>query len=136
MIFETIEENNTARNNNILVKYNNSVQHEIKPKKHVSAHKSVLSQYHDLGLERQPYHSNLLWTWLFKQPFVFGPSPKLMRQYEPIGSHRLAKNGSNLSAVLFDFSGYDEGRQILERLLGWIRQLPNEPYQDFDFDMT
>jgi predicted ATPase len=71
-----------------------------------------------------------------KPPIVFEPNPKRMRQYEQIGSPILAKNGANFSAVLFDLHGEQEGHKILERLRGWIKQLPNEPYQDFDFDIT
>ncbi|HIE02029.1 MAG TPA: hypothetical protein EYP59_17385 [Thiotrichaceae bacterium] len=81
--------------------------------------------------------SEILGQYNLKPPFVFEPNPKLMRQYEPIGSHLLAKNGSNLSAMLFYLQEYAEnGSQTLARLLDWIKQLPNEPYQAFDFDIT
>jgi hypothetical protein len=74
----------------------------------------------------------------FDSPFIFDPNPKLMRQYEQIGSNTFAKNGANLSAVLYEMSctPTKEYGDSLERLLNWIKQLPNEPYQKFDFDVT
>jgi predicted ATPase len=65
---------------------------------------------------------------------VFDPNPKLMRNYEHIGNTHLSPNCSNLSAVLYALSqGDKESQQSLQRLLKWIAQLPNEPYQRFDF---
>jgi predicted ATPase len=65
---------------------------------------------------------------------VFDPNPKLMRNYEHIANTPLSPNCSNLSAVLYALSqGDKESQQSLQRLLEWIAQLPNEPYQRFDF---
>jgi len=65
---------------------------------------------------------------------IFDPNPKLMRNYEHIGNTHLSPNCSNLSAVLYALSqGNKESQQSLQRLLEWIAQLPNEPYQCFDF---
>lgn len=65
---------------------------------------------------------------------IFDPNPKLMRNYEHIGNTHLSPNCSNLSAVLYALSqGDKESQQSLQRLLEWIAQLPNEPYQRFDF---
>ena len=69
--------------------------------------------------------------------FVFDPNPKLMRGYERIGNSVLSKNGANLSAVLYALSVGDESQQAsLARLLSRIRQLPDEPYEEFDFTET
>ena len=69
--------------------------------------------------------------------FVFDPDPKLMHSYERVGDTILKKNGSNLSAVLYGLSTGDEDQQAtLQRLLKKIRQLPDEPYQKFDFTLT
>lgn len=59
-----------------------------------------------------------------------------MRDYERIGKGNkvLTKNGSNLSAVLYELSqGEKEDKEKLNRILNWIQQIPNEPYQDFEF---
>jgi len=57
-----------------------------------------------------------------------------MREYERIGNRILAKNGANLSAVLYGLSiDTDEEKQSLQRLLNWIQQLPDEPYRNFEF---
>jgi hypothetical protein len=68
-------------------------------------------------------------------PFVFEPNPKQMRQYERVGPRVLAKDGANLSAVLYALAhGNPPNTQMIERLLNWIKQLSDNPYQAFDFD--
>jgi len=127
LIFETTEDNTNA--SEILVKSGGAI-------KCVSAHKSVISQYHNFGTQQDDEFVKTITEKILTPPVVFEPNPKLMRQYELIGSTILAKNGANLSAILFDLDGYPENHKILERLRGWIKLLPNEPYQDFDFDIT
>jgi predicted ATPase len=86
-------------------------------------------------------------------PAVFDPIPKLMRNYERDTEGRLARNGFNISPVLYqlhrtrdrpmrelptiDFTsqetaGDDSATPILQR----IAQLPDEPFQGFDFITT
>jgi predicted ATPase len=69
--------------------------------------------------------------------FVFDPQPKLMRAYERIGNRVLSRDGANISAVLYSLhQGSVEDRQMLGRILGRIQQLPEEPFQTFDFVVT
>jgi predicted ATPase len=57
--------------------------------------------------------------------------PVVRRQYERVGNRVLAKDGANLSAVL-----YGADQQISDRLLARIKPLSDKPYQEFDFDLT
>ena len=60
-----------------------------------------------------------------------------MHGYERIGNGILSRDGANLSAVLYALSIGDEAeRESLARLLSQIRQLPDEPYEDFNFTTT
>lgn len=68
---------------------------------------------------------------------AFDPQPKLMRTYERVGNHTLMSNGSNLSAVLYALNGDAiEQRSARDRILNCIRQLPEEPFAQFDFEVT
>lgn len=72
-----------------------------------------------------------------RSSFVFDPHPNLMRAYERIGNNILSRGGANLSAVLFAMDqGNTEEKETLNRLLGWIKQLPEEPYRAFRFFTT
>jgi predicted ATPase len=69
--------------------------------------------------------------------FVFDPQPKLMRAYERLGNRVLTRDGANLSAVLYAlYNGSEEERSSLARILQRIRQLPEEPFEAFDFVVT
>ncbi len=131
-LFETVANDHNAKSGQILVKYND--KEGIENTKTVSSHQSFLSQYNHLADIKKPWKDELQ---AFDSPFIFDPIPKLMRQYEQIGSNTFSKNGANLSAVLYDMSCMPKKYgDSLKRLLNWIKQLPNEPYQDFDFDVT
>jgi predicted ATPase len=72
-----------------------------------------------------------------RAPFVFEPQPRLMRAYERIGNRVLARDGANLSAVLYALhKGSEEEQAALARVLQRIRQLPEEPFEEFDFVVT
>jgi predicted ATPase len=135
MIFETILENHDSKKDKILVKYQDFTLQSKKPQEYVSAQKSVLSQCHHF-FDKKQFSPIGLQTKILNSPFIFDPIPKMMRQYEQISSYRLAKNGANLSSVLFNLNASQKDREILDRMLNWIKQLPNEPYQAFDFDVT
>jgi predicted ATPase len=75
--------------------------------------------------------------WELRAPFVFDPQPRLMRAYERIGNRLLARDGANLSAVLHSLNtGSEEEQAALTRILQRIRQLPEEPFEEFDFVVT
>ncbi|MFY9260907.1 MAG: ATP-binding protein [Gallionella sp.] len=69
--------------------------------------------------------------------FVFDPTPRLMREYQRMGQSVLQKNGANLSSVLYALKQANPEKQAtLARILDLIRQLPDEPFTDFDFVET
>jgi hypothetical protein len=82
-------------------------------------------------------------------PNVFDPIPRLMRGYERRTETLLARNGYNISPVLFNLAIerhtikrqaagppkviMANHRDALKRILARIAQLPDEPFSDFDF---
>lgn len=72
--------------------------------------------------------------------FIFDLHPHLMRQYQRIGMSQLNKDGSNLSAVLYGIKIKDEtieeSQRLLPKLLDKLKQLPEEPFIDFEFITT
>lgn len=139
LIFESVAEESNVHT--LRVRYNNFARGGQKPQTSASPMQSLLSQYKDFVVSNKKRTACLGLTKnianYLRASFVFDPNPKLMREYERIGNQVLTKNGSNLSAVLHGLSqGNEEQRAGLQRLLHWIQQLPNEPYQDFDFVTT
>ncbi len=141
MIFQTIGQHQSIASGDIKVEYNNFAPGGRKPKVSVSANRSVLSQYKEFALKNKKYSDcanlvNAIMSYLHSS-FVFDPSPKLMCIYERIGNHILSRDGANLSAVLYALDqGDEEQKQTLSRLLDWIKQLPEEPYEAFKFFTT
>jgi len=113
----------------------------------LTADRSVLARY-ELLLEAlvEPSNSGKLASYLnlanaiqeyLRSSFVFDPQPKLMRAYERVGNRVLARDGANISAVLYALrNGSEEEQQTLARILARLQQLPEEPFQDFDFVVT
>ena len=137
MIFEVIK--TKSNQHSLRVRYNNFATGGKKPQTSVSPMQTLLSQYQSFATRNQKrwdYYGTIINATAnnLHASFIFDPQPKLMRNYERIGNRILTKNGSNLSAVLYALSqGNEEERHSLHRLLNWIKQLPNEPYEDFDF---
>ncbi len=103
-----------------------------KPALPSSTTKSFLSQYHPKNVAGNQIINRIINN--FQNLWVLEPNPKLIRHYEHIGNTIISQNGSNLSAVLYALSqGNQESQESLQRLLEWIAQLPNEPYQRFEF---
>lgn len=126
----------------LTVQYDNFARGGRKPRVQVASERSVLSQYLEFAASKNRKYIESLWPVqavmsYLQASFVFDPDPKLMHSYERVGDTILKRNGSNLSAVLYGLSmGDDDQRAILQRLLEKIRQLPDEPYQNFDFTLT
>ena len=142
IIFQTLPRKKSSTSSDITVKYNNFARGP-NPEISVAGNRSVLSQYVDFAKiqNKDKYNEynvlNQAIMQYLKSSFIFDPQPKLMRNYERTGNTILARDGSNLSAVLYSLSeGPDEDKQKLERLLTWIRQLPDEPYRKIDFATT
>lgn len=142
MIFETIGTGQSVASGDIKVRYNNFARGGKKPVASISANQSVLSQYAKFAVKNKNKYEECVqlvegMMHYLRRSFVFDPRPSLMRTYEQIGNSILSKNGFNLSAVLHALKeGPPEGQETLARLLGWLKQLPEEPYQGFDFVTT
>lgn len=111
------------------------------PVESLTADRSVLSRY-EVFASKWPSLAPVLEVIqrlrrYLRASFVFDPQPKTMRAYERIGNRVLARDGANLSAVLYALqTGTDADRQALARILERIKQLPEEPFQEFDFVVT
>ena len=130
----------TAEGSLLTVRYGDPVD-PLARNESLSADRSVLSRYEMLA-NKWP---ELAATGRIGQgtraylagSFVFDPQPKLMRAYERIGNRVLARDGANLSAVLYALhKGSEAERASLARILQRIRQLPEEPFEAFDFVVT
>ncbi|KPA14783.1 protein containing RecF/RecN/SMC protein [Candidatus Magnetomorum sp. HK-1] len=65
---------------------------------------------------------------------IFDILPRKLRYYNPKGEKVLNPNGSNLSSVIYDL---DQNQpEILNNILKLIRQLPEEPFEQFEFIET
>jgi ABC-type branched-subunit amino acid transport system ATPase component len=141
-IFKTVDFPENQVSGDIRVEYNNFASGGRKPIANVSRNRSLLSQYFDFGRKGNRKFKECMGVVngtlnYLQSSFVFDPNPKLMRTYERIGNKILTKDGANLSAVLYGLAiGNDEEKESLSRLLGWIKRLPDEPYNRFDFVNT
>jgi predicted ATPase len=111
------------------------------PPELMSAERSVLSRYEFLTNKSPRLTPTLKFVAQMRQhlraSFIFDPQPRLMRAYERIGNRVLSRDGANLSAVLYALhKGSAEEQASLARILQRIRQLPEEPFEAFDFVVT
>ncbi len=141
VIFKTIPESRETTSGDLTVSYDNFARGGRKPRTAVSSQLSVLSQYREFASKNRNFKESVRLVQgvmgHLQASFVFDPNPKLMRGYERIGNNTLTKDGANLSAVLYALSIGDESQKAsLGRLLSRIRQLPDEPYEAFDFTIT
>ena len=141
MIFRTLAKNTKGISSDIIVEYNNFATGGHKPRASVSEEVSVISQYKEFARGSKRYTDCMkvvsgIMKWL-ESSFVFDPNPKLMRSYERIGYNTLLRSGENLSAILYGLSkGTDEEKASLGRIIGWIKQLPEEPFGQLEFVVT
>ena len=140
LIFETISAGWRSTSADVRVQYNNFAR-GTNPIVSVSSSRSILSQYKEFAKNNKKTEDcfsivDAIQQYL-RSSFVFDPDPKKMRHYERIHNHILARNGVNLSPVLYNLSiGNVDDKTTLDRLLNWIRQLPEERYNDFFFVKT
>ncbi len=141
LIFTTLPRTPGKVSSDIQVKYNNFAPGGRKPRTSASGEVSVISQYDDFAKSNKRYPDCVkmvsgIKNWL-QSSFAFDPNPKMMRNYERIGKNTLLRNGANLSAVLYGLHvGDEKQRESLERIIDWIRQLPEEPFGELDFVTT
>lgn len=127
------------------VTYDNFARGGTKPTTHLAADRSVLSRYGVFAPSPDPKKPrtrdahNLVRAveQHLNAAFVFDPHPRSMRDYARIGQSRLAKDGGNLSSVLHALKiGDDDARNKLSRIKARISNLPEEPFEDFEFFTT
>lgn len=134
------------------ITYDNFSRGRNKPSLKLSTDRSVLSRYtptittqlYDKKVKDSSIREAIEITDSMKvylaSAFVFDLHPRLMRQYERIGASQLNKDGSNLSAVLYGIKIKDvtieESQRLLPKLLAKLKQLPEEPFIDFEFITT
>ncbi len=156
-VFEVLPGNQAAASADNQVRYDNYARGVNKPVASVAADRSALSQYARFASGNQKLQRTLeiVDTILsaLKSPAVFDPIPKLMRNYERDSETRLARNGFNISPVLSRLRRRAVSRRfnpktekwelhqvdrsvIAARILKRIAQLPDEPFQSFDFVAT
>lgn len=129
------------------VRYNNHDKGRNKPTVGATPNQSVISQYSRLATGDKRLSETLETINAFiasmAPPAVFDPLPRLMREYERTSDSPLARNGSNISAVIEWLHRKEQSRRGKKNGLGSakcildrIGQLPDEPFFDFDFVET
>jgi predicted ATPase len=135
----------SARDGLLSVQYDNFARGGTKPQKKLYGDRSVISRYEELteGNESGDKTRKLKAVQMvaairryLQSSFVFDPSPKLMRDYTRVGQNVLLKDGSNISAVLYSMIRPDGEASALDNVLSVIRQIPEEPFLEFDFVTT
>lgn len=139
-IFATVEGSEKLTSGVLKVRYDNFSRGGNKPIKTLPADRAILSQYGTFASSDKLKQAVLDVTSTrsyLRRSFVFDPIPKLMRDYDRIGNRVLARHAANLSPVLYALhKGSDDDKAALSRILGWIKQLPEEPFEAFDFVTT
>lgn len=138
------------------VRYDNNDRGPNKPVESIAADRSALSQYPRFAHRNKELPEALALIDLLlrklEAPSVIDPIPKLMRGFERMTETQLARNGYNISPVLFSLWAQrplmrqtadgktvrelGDRRDVLKRILKRIAQLPDEPFSDFDFIQT
>jgi predicted ATPase len=156
-VFEVLSSNEESASADNHVRYDNKAKGKNKPVVSAAADRSALSQYPRFALGNKKLSQtlgiiNAVMSSL-NAPAVFDPLPRLMRNYERTGEIRLARNGFNISPVLYSlcqkkFTVVTDPKSkkrvlrsvndqpIADRILKRISQLPDEPFTEFDFILT
>jgi predicted ATPase len=156
-VFEVLPSDEESASADNQVRYDNNARGKYKPVTSVAADRSALSQYSRfaLGNKKLPEALAVIDAVLngLVAPSVFDPLPRLMRNYERTTETRLARNGFNISPVLFwlcqqrlirsvdSKTGKSvlkrvDQKDIADRILKRISQLPDEPFTGFEFIRT
>ncbi len=146
------QEGDTASADN-QVRYDNNARGANKPVESIAADRSALSQYSRFAHGNKDLSESLMVieavVAALASPNVFDPIPRLMRGYERRTETQLARNGYNISPVLFNLQidrpvlkqqlgappkrMLANQRDVLKRILDRIAQLPDEPFARFEF---
>jgi predicted ATPase len=125
----------------LTVTYDDFERAPDKPSVTLGDHAPVLPQYESITTRNKKrdvcvaFVRNL--AACLRRAYVFDPSPRLMRDYDRVGNNVLLRDGASLSAVLYALSvGTPKQRSTLDRIRDRIRQLPEEPFDQFGFEVT
>ncbi|MBF0367927.1 MAG: AAA family ATPase [Magnetococcales bacterium] len=127
------------------VQYDNFARGGNKPSALLPADRAILSRYSELTAhldQRSERHQDARRAVIdiqkyLRASFVFDPNPRAMREYERQGQKILARDGSNLSSVLYSLSqGNGNEKKTISRILDQIQQLPEEPFEEIRFVTT
>ena len=152
-VFEVIPSGTESASADNHVRYDNYARGPNKPVEAVAGDRSALSQYAKFAVENNKFQTCLAVVeavgTALARPRVFDPRPNLMRSYERRTETLLARNGYNISPVLFNLGATrleikrgpgDKTRRVmvsrretLSRILARIAQLPDEPFVQFEF---
>jgi len=155
-VFEVLPVEGESSSADNQVRYDNNDRGRNKPVESIAADRSALSQYPRFAHRNKdlPQALALLDALLstLEAPSVIDPMPRLMRGFERMTETQLARNGYNISPVLFGlwaqrpmFKQSTDGklvreikdrRDVLKRILKRVAQLPDEPFSEFDFIRT
>jgi predicted ATPase len=139
------EPDGVSRDGLLNVQFDNFARGGKKPQKKIFGDRSIISRYEELveaseagDKDRKLKAVKMVATIkrYLQSSFVFDPSPKLMRDYVRIGQNVLLKDGSNISAVLYSMRSESGELSHLDNVLNVIRQIPEEPFLEFDFVTT
>ena len=152
-IFEILPSETESASADNQVRYDNYARGRNKPVESIAGDRSALSQYARFALRNNDLQECLAVVQAvgaaLASPRVFDPMPKLMRGYERRTETQLARNGYNISPVLFNLSverlevrkgpaGESKRvlvnrRDTLKRILARVMQVPDEPFAEFRF---
>jgi predicted ATPase len=152
-IFEILPSTGETTSADNEVRYDNNRRGKYKPTESIAADRSALSQYSRFALSNKELPQSLAiveaLVAALASPNVFDPIPRLMRRYERRTDVQLARNGYNISPVLYNLitdrfvlkrmpggktrRELTNRKDVLERILKRIAQLPDEPFASFDF---
>ena len=127
------------------VTYDNFARGGTKPTTHLAADRSVLSRYATFapvrdGKRPRAKDANRVVMAVeqhLNAAYVFDPHPRAMRDYARMGQANLARDGGNLSSVLYSLQNGDDASKVkLKAICDRISQLPEEPFVGFEFVTT
>jgi predicted ATPase len=154
-VFSVVSADPTGPSADNLVEYDNH-RRGTNPQESVAADRTALSQYSRFARKDAELPDTLALidsvVAASAAPSVFDPYPRLMRNHERITETALARNGYNLSPVIYSLSKPQrvvvrspDGKHsvkiidrsdVAKRILARIKQLPDEPFLEFDFFRT
>jgi len=127
------------------ITYDNFAKGGNKPVTRLAADRSVLARYasfapagNNRSARAKSAHNVVIGVERYlNAAFIFDPHPRAMRDYARMGQANLARDGSNLSSVLYNLHTGDEAAKArLATIQQRISQFPEEPFAGIEFVTT